>query len=195
MKSSGKFKHNLEERGGFNSTFNKFIVTYDAISREVKCQCLLFESRGILYRHSLSVLNFERVDKVAPKYILERWSKNIKRRHTHIKSSQDEPLLELRNATLSAFNDLQSPPRVRTRGRPKNRLESNMLNLLDDGSMIQSSSNLYKAQDINYLGEDFRNRNIRCFNALFVHQSFFYSWPRLRKLSDLEPLGFIKLMN
>ncbi|QHN97155.1 Protein FAR-RED ELONGATED HYPOCOTYL [Arachis hypogaea] len=80
-----------------NSTFNKFVVTYDAVSRDVKCHCLLFESRGILCRHSLSVLSFERVDNVAPKYILERWSKNIKRRHTHIKSSQDEPVLEPRS--------------------------------------------------------------------------------------------------
>ncbi|RYR39343.1 hypothetical protein Ahy_A09g044846 [Arachis hypogaea] len=34
---------------------------------------------------------------MAPKYILERWSKNIKRRHTNIKSTQDEPLLESRS--------------------------------------------------------------------------------------------------
>ncbi|RYQ90749.1 hypothetical protein Ahy_B09g096755 isoform C [Arachis hypogaea] len=86
-----------------NSTFNKFLVTYDAVSREVKCQCLLFESKGILCRHSLSVLSFEQVDNVAPKYIPERWSKNIKKRHTHIKSSQDEPLLELRS---KRFDDL-----------------------------------------------------------------------------------------
>ncbi|XP_015960603.1 protein FAR1-RELATED SEQUENCE 4-like [Arachis duranensis] len=76
-----------------NSTFNKFVITYDVVSRDVKCHCLLFESRGILCRHSLSILSFERVDNVAPKYILECWSKNIKRRHTHIKRSQDEPQL------------------------------------------------------------------------------------------------------
>ncbi|XP_015964844.1 protein FAR-RED IMPAIRED RESPONSE 1-like [Arachis duranensis] len=164
-----------------NSTFNKFVITYDAVSRDVKCHCLLFESRGILCRHSLSVLSFERVHNVAPKYILERWSKNIKRRHTHIKSNQDESLLEPRSkrfdelvfrshnicefnseceeligilhrafdkvmaemeeyqerskgkslltheeATLSNVNDLQSPPRVKTRGQPKNRLGSNL---------------------------------------------------------------------
>ncbi|RYR01789.1 hypothetical protein Ahy_B06g080657 [Arachis hypogaea] len=158
-----------------NSIFNKFVVTYNA------CHCLLVESRGILCRHSLSVLSFERVDNVTPKHILERWSKNIKRRHTHIKSIQDEPLLESKSkrfdelvfqshnicefaseskeltgilhrafdkvmeemeeyqgrnkgkslltheeATLSNVNDLQSPPRVKTRGRPKNRLGSNM---------------------------------------------------------------------
>ncbi|RYR69036.1 hypothetical protein Ahy_A03g015562 isoform B [Arachis hypogaea] len=76
-----------------NSIFNKFVVTYDAISSQVKCQCLLFESREILCRHSLNALSFERVDK----------SKNIKRRHTHIKSSHDEPLLEPRSRR---FDDL-----------------------------------------------------------------------------------------
>ncbi|RYR69428.1 hypothetical protein Ahy_A03g015969 [Arachis hypogaea] len=40
---------------------------------------------------------FERVDKVTPKYILESRSKNIKRRHIHIKNNQDEPLLESRS--------------------------------------------------------------------------------------------------
>ncbi|RYQ92183.1 hypothetical protein Ahy_B09g098354 [Arachis hypogaea] len=34
---------------------------------------------------------------MALKYILKSWSKNIKRRHTHIKSSQDEPLPEPRS--------------------------------------------------------------------------------------------------
>ncbi|RYQ89924.1 hypothetical protein Ahy_B09g096317 isoform G [Arachis hypogaea] len=212
----------------FNSTFNKFVVTYDAVSRDVKCHCLLFESRGISCRHSLSVLSFERVDNVAPKYILERWSKNIKRRYTHIKSNQDEPVLEPRSkrfdelvfrshnicefaseseeftrilhqafdkimtemeeyqerrkgkslltheeATLSNVNDLQNPPRIKTRGRPKNRLGSNLkkkisnamkkkkdsskreLNLLDSESSIQSSSTLYNTPDMNYPRQDF----------------------------------------
>ncbi|RYR53107.1 hypothetical protein Ahy_A06g028029 [Arachis hypogaea] len=158
-----------------NSTFNKFVVTYNSISREVKCQCFFFELRGILCHHSLSALSFERIDKVAPKYILECWSKNIKRRLMHINSSQDEPLLERRSkkfdylvfrlhnicefvsksedltgiihrkkmqeyqakskgkcslshgdTTLNDINNIQSPPRVRTRGRPKNRLGSNL---------------------------------------------------------------------
>ncbi|RYR15661.1 hypothetical protein Ahy_B04g072559 [Arachis hypogaea] len=80
-----------------SSIFNKFVVTYDSVAAEVKCQCLLFESRGILCRHALSVLSFERVSQVSPRYILERWSKKVKRQHTHIKSSHDEPLLEPRS--------------------------------------------------------------------------------------------------
>ena len=55
----------------FNSTFNKFTVTYDAISSQVKCQCLLFESKGILCSYSSSALSFERVDKVSTRYILK----------------------------------------------------------------------------------------------------------------------------
>ncbi|RYR18514.1 hypothetical protein Ahy_B03g063142 [Arachis hypogaea] len=154
-----------------NSTFNKFAVTYDT-------------SRGILCHHALSVLSFERVNKVSPRYILERWSKNVKRRHTHIKSSHDEPLLELRSkrfdelnicefasesekltaimhcaydndmvemqeqksksnkkyslshedANFEAINELQSPPHVRTRRRPKNRLGSKMENHIANAS-------------------------------------------------------------
>ncbi|RYQ82919.1 hypothetical protein Ahy_B10g101504 [Arachis hypogaea] len=55
----------------FSSIFNKFVVTYDSVAAEVKCQCLLFESRGILCRHALSVLSFEQVSQVSPRYILE----------------------------------------------------------------------------------------------------------------------------
>ncbi|RYR48496.1 hypothetical protein Ahy_A07g034517 [Arachis hypogaea] len=80
-----------------SSIFNKFVVTYDSVAAEVKCQCLLFESRGILCRHALSMLSFEQVSQVSPRYILERWSKKVKRRHTHIKSSHDEPLMEPRS--------------------------------------------------------------------------------------------------
>ncbi|RYR77578.1 hypothetical protein Ahy_A01g002104 [Arachis hypogaea] len=87
-----------------SSIFNNFVVTYDSVAAEVKCQCLLLESRGILCRHALSVLSFEQVTQVSPRYILERWSKKVKRRHTHIKSSHDELLLEPRS---KRFNELE----------------------------------------------------------------------------------------
>ncbi|QHN92781.1 Protein FAR-RED ELONGATED HYPOCOTYL [Arachis hypogaea] len=207
----------------FSSIFNKFMVTYDSVAAQVKCQCLLFESRGILCRHALSVLSFERVTQVSPRYILERWSKKVKRRHTHIKSSHDEPLLEPRSkkfdelvfrlqniceftseseeltvilhraydnvmvemeklkvkrkgtcslshedANLESVNELQSPPRVQTRGHPKNRLGSkldkqitnalkkkktkalNKLNLFDVASVVQPNSSQYHRHVMNY---------------------------------------------
>ncbi|RYR17824.1 hypothetical protein Ahy_B03g062498 [Arachis hypogaea] len=206
-----------------SSIFNKFAVTYDSVAAEVKCQCLLFESRGILCRHALSVLCFEQVSQVSPRYILERWSKKVKRRHTHIKSSHDEPLMEPRSkrfdqlvfrsqnicefaseseeltailhraydntmaemealkakrngtsslshedANLKSVNELQSPPRIRTRGRPKNRLGSKLekqianatkkkktkvlseINLFDAASAAHSNCSQYQGHVINY---------------------------------------------
>ncbi|RYR49581.1 hypothetical protein Ahy_A07g036098 [Arachis hypogaea] len=206
-----------------SSMFNKFAITYDSIAAEVKCQCLLFESRGILCRHALSVLSFEQVSQVSPRYILERWSKKVKRRHTHIKSSHDEPLMEPRSkrfdqlvfrsqnicefaskseelttilhraydnvmaemealkakrkgasylshedANLESVNELQSPPRIRTRGRPKNRLASKLekqianttkkkktkvlseINLFDAASAAHSNSSQYQGHVMNY---------------------------------------------
>ncbi|RYR53180.1 hypothetical protein Ahy_A06g028175 [Arachis hypogaea] len=214
-----------------SSIFNKFAVTYDSVAAEVKCQCLLFESRGILCRHALSVLSFEQVSQVSPRYILERWSKKVKRRHTHIKGSHDEPLMEARSkrfdqlvfrsqnicefaseseelttilhraydntmaemealkakrkgtsslshedANLESVNELQSPPRIRTRGRPKNKLGSKLekqienatkkkktkvlselmcecyiqINLFDAASAAHSNCSQYQGHVINY---------------------------------------------
>ncbi|RYR16552.1 hypothetical protein Ahy_B04g073602 [Arachis hypogaea] len=164
-----------------SSIFNKFVVTYDSVAAE---------SRGILCRHALSVLSFEQ-------------SKKVKRRHTHIKSSHDEPLLEPRkqeeltailyraydnvmaemeslkvkrkgtslsheDANLESVNELQSPPRIRTRGRPKNRLGSKLdkqianatkkkktkvlseINLFDAASVVHSNSSQYQGHVMNY---------------------------------------------
>ncbi|RYR48536.1 hypothetical protein Ahy_A07g034561 [Arachis hypogaea] len=206
-----------------SSIFNKFVVTYDSVAAEVKCQCLLFKSREILCRHALSVLSFERVSQVSSRYILERLSKKVKRRHTHIKSSHDEPLLEPRSkrfdelvfrsqniceftleseeltailhraydnvmvemealkakrkgtsslshedANLESINKLQSPPRIRTRERPKNRLGSkldkqitnaskkkktkalNELNVFDAASVVRPNSSQYQGRVMNY---------------------------------------------
>ncbi|RYR23681.1 hypothetical protein Ahy_B03g068872 [Arachis hypogaea] len=160
-----------------------------------------FASRGILCRHVLSVLIFERVTQVSPRYILERWSKKVKRRHIHIKSSHDEPLLEPRSkrfdklvfcsqnicefaseseeltailhraydnvmvemeelkakrkrtcslsqedANLESVNELQSPPRVRTRGRPKYRLCSKLDKYIANASKKKKTKALSKAK-------------------------------------------------
>ncbi|RYQ93113.1 hypothetical protein Ahy_B09g099379 [Arachis hypogaea] len=154
-----------------NSTFNKFVVTYDAESQDVKCHCLLFESRGILCRHSLSVLSFERSEELTG--ILHRaFDKVMAEMEEYQERSKEKSLLTHEEATLSNMNDLQNPPRVKTRVQLKNRLGSNLekkisntmkkkkktalseLNLSDFGSSIQSSSTLYNAPDMNYPRED-----------------------------------------
>ncbi|XP_057740026.1 uncharacterized protein LOC130957171 [Arachis stenosperma] len=72
------------------------------------------------------------------------------------------------DANLESVNELQSPPRIRTRGRPKNRLGSKLekqianatkkkktkvlseINLFDAASVAHSSCSQYQGQVINY---------------------------------------------
>ncbi|QHN92651.1 Transposon protein [Arachis hypogaea] len=68
------------------SVYSEYEVVFCPISHQVRCNCFRFESYGILYCHVLSVLSYCRVDKA---YILSRWSKNVYRKHTHIRSSHD----------------------------------------------------------------------------------------------------------
>ncbi|RYR31783.1 hypothetical protein Ahy_B01g056694 [Arachis hypogaea] len=58
--------------------------------------------------------------------------------------SKGKSSLSYEEATLSHVNDLQSPPR--------------------GGSMIQLSSSLYDAQDMNYPGEDYRSFRLLIFD-------------------------------
>ena len=52
---------------------------------EVKCSCRHFEFRGILCRHVLYVLTHKKIKEVPLQYILDRWRKNVKRKHNFIR--------------------------------------------------------------------------------------------------------------
>ncbi|XP_073225710.1 protein FAR1-RELATED SEQUENCE 6-like [Cicer arietinum] len=62
-------------------------VVFNRENNDVNCECSLFEFRGILCCHVLSVCTQERVKTVSKNYIITRWKKNIKRKHSYIKSS------------------------------------------------------------------------------------------------------------
>ncbi|XP_072056347.1 protein FAR-RED ELONGATED HYPOCOTYL 3-like [Arachis hypogaea] len=80
-------------------------VNYNAEMKDITYMCQMFELRGILCRHSLVVLGHERVREIPRRYILDRWSKLVKRRHSDIKSSHDPSLL---NPKTERFDDLCS---------------------------------------------------------------------------------------
>ena len=64
-------------------TFN---VSFNEKEFELRCTCCLFEFRGILCRHILSVLKLTgKTESVPPGYVLSHWRKDIKRRHIIIK--------------------------------------------------------------------------------------------------------------
>ncbi|KAI5418632.1 hypothetical protein KIW84_043020 [Lathyrus oleraceus] len=62
-------------------------VVLNKENHDFKCECSLFEFRGIVCRHVLSVCSQERIISLPEKYLLTRWKKNIKRKHSYIKTS------------------------------------------------------------------------------------------------------------
>ncbi|RYR20602.1 hypothetical protein Ahy_B03g065787 [Arachis hypogaea] len=72
-----------------SSPIEKYQVVYCLQSSEVQCDCFMFQSDGILCCHILAVLLHFRVTTLSSQYILSRWSKNVSRRHTYIRSSLD----------------------------------------------------------------------------------------------------------
>lgn len=57
---------------------------------EICCTCCLFESRGILCKHALSVFIRMQITEVPLKYILPRWRRDLQRSHTRVKVSYDD---------------------------------------------------------------------------------------------------------
>ncbi|XP_051114539.1 protein FAR1-RELATED SEQUENCE 5-like [Andrographis paniculata] len=55
-------------------------LVFDTATLEIKCSCKKFESMGILCLHALLVLTTENVHKIPERYILSRWTTNVKSR-------------------------------------------------------------------------------------------------------------------
>jgi zinc finger SWIM domain-containing protein 3 len=60
-------------------------VYFNAEEFEVKCSCRHFEFRGIICTHVLCVLTHKKIKEVPSQYILDRWRKNVKRKHNFIR--------------------------------------------------------------------------------------------------------------
>ena len=87
-----------------------FKVNYNWNTNDFNCKCLLFEFRGIICRHSLVVLAHERQQCVLQKYVLQRWSKTVRRRHSYIISSlnakEKQPHIERFDALCERFSQI-----------------------------------------------------------------------------------------
>lgn len=62
-------------------------VDFDENNQDVTCNCKLFEFRGILCGHAITILIHKKIYKIPDKYILNRWRKDIKRCHTRVNIS------------------------------------------------------------------------------------------------------------
>lgn len=67
-----------------------FNVHYSKESCEVKCSCCLFEFRGILCKHIISVFMKLHIINVPAKYILPRWRKDLRRCYTRVRLGYDD---------------------------------------------------------------------------------------------------------
>nr|CAD1840595.1 unnamed protein product [Ananas comosus var. bracteatus] len=84
-----------------------FFVKFDTSDFNISCSCKLFESLGLLCRHSLRVLLVNNVNAIPTQYILHRWTKDAKKRlmcHTTESSNKDEK--SARALRLSELNHL-----------------------------------------------------------------------------------------
>ncbi|RYR34451.1 hypothetical protein Ahy_A10g049352 [Arachis hypogaea] len=81
----------VEEEKLVNDTiiYVPYDVHFDRSTQEVRCECNIFESLGVLCCHCLAVFHPYKVYKVPTCYVLPRWSKKIKHKHTYVKSSHD----------------------------------------------------------------------------------------------------------
>ncbi|XP_057450136.1 protein FAR-RED IMPAIRED RESPONSE 1-like [Lotus japonicus] len=86
-----------------------FNVSFD--EENLQCTCYLFEFKGILCRHILSVLKLkDKTESVPPSYVFSHWRKDIKRRHTLIRCGFDHLAgnieLQRLNKACDAFHEV-----------------------------------------------------------------------------------------
>ncbi|XP_020253869.1 protein FAR1-RELATED SEQUENCE 6-like [Asparagus officinalis] len=76
--SKFQFKERVKQKDG--TMMNKiFEVHYKGGELDVWCIYRLFQFRGIMCRHALTVLNYKDVNEIPSRYILNRWRKDFKR--------------------------------------------------------------------------------------------------------------------
>ena len=95
VRGGDEVKYKIEDEACSGKLFE---VRFSSSECLVGCVCRMFEFRGILCRHVLFVLSQERVIVLPDKYLLDRWRKDIKRKHTYVSTCTDDvqhnPVLE-----------------------------------------------------------------------------------------------------
>ncbi|XP_021758418.1 uncharacterized protein DDB_G0286299-like [Chenopodium quinoa] len=68
-----------------------YTVKFFGATKEVICDCRKFETHGILCKHCIRILDQNFVFEPPKKYILDRWRKDIPRKHTRVKVPYYDP--------------------------------------------------------------------------------------------------------
>uniref|UniRef100_J3LBW7 Protein FAR1-RELATED SEQUENCE n=1 Tax=Oryza brachyantha TaxID=4533 RepID=J3LBW7_ORYBR len=89
---------------------SKLLVLFNQEDCDLHCECRRFEFRGILCRHIISILPLVEIEKVSSKYVIQRWRKDFKHKHTFIKCSYDDqldtPIVRRFDTLCKRFNEV-----------------------------------------------------------------------------------------
>lgn len=102
---------------GNEKGIKSFEVLYETTEMDIRCICSLFNYKGYLCRHALSVLNYNGVEEIPSRYILQRWKRDFKQR--------------LNQYLASGNNDMYNPVYLHTH------LFNSALPLLEVGAQSQ----------------------------------------------------------
>ncbi|GER56695.1 FAR1-related sequence 6, partial [Striga asiatica] len=68
----------IETGGNEKEVRHYYEVLFESTRAEVRCICGLFNFKGYLCRHALTVLNYNGVEEIPAQYILPRWNRDYK---------------------------------------------------------------------------------------------------------------------
>ncbi|CAA2999022.1 FAR1-RELATED SEQUENCE 5-like [Olea europaea subsp. europaea] len=66
-----------------------FTVCFRRDSCEVECNCRLFEFRGIICKHAISVLVRNDVSLLPEKYVMRRWRRDVSKQYMRVPTTYD----------------------------------------------------------------------------------------------------------
>ncbi|KAK7251947.1 hypothetical protein RIF29_35576 [Crotalaria pallida] len=73
-------KERVEVEESNEKGVRSYEVLYETTELDIRCICSLFCHKGYLCRHALNVLNYNGVEEVPSRYILQRWKRDFKLR-------------------------------------------------------------------------------------------------------------------
>ncbi|XP_021715718.1 protein FAR1-RELATED SEQUENCE 6-like isoform X1 [Chenopodium quinoa] len=68
-----------------------YSLVFNPVTKDITCDCRKFEKDGILCKHIIRVFDENLVNEIPSKYVLDRWRKDVMRRHTRVKVAYHDP--------------------------------------------------------------------------------------------------------
>ncbi|KAL2894668.1 Protein FAR1-RELATED SEQUENCE 6 [Bienertia sinuspersici] len=77
---------------------------HNIVEKEIRCSCIMFETHGILCRHVIMVMDMNLYEEPPEKYVLQRWRKDIRRKHAVVEVCYHDPAKTERTKRFDKMN-------------------------------------------------------------------------------------------